>query len=93
MSLEAHVVLRKGTLDLDAEITAADDQVVVLLGPNAAGKTTILRALAGLIPLEAGKKINSLIKGSKIVILDKCGHVPQEEKPESVINEIENFVN
>jgi pimeloyl-ACP methyl ester carboxylesterase len=46
-----------------------------------------------LIPLEAGKRINSLIKGSKLVIIDKCGHVPQEEKPESVINEIENFVN
>lgn len=46
-----------------------------------------------LIPLEAGKKMNSLIKGSKLVVIEKCGHVPQEEKPESVIKEIENFVN
>ena len=29
--------------------------VVVLLGPNAAGKTTLLRALAGLIPIAAGR--------------------------------------
>src|ERR1700730_338580 len=35
-----------------------------------------------LIPLEAGRKINSLVKGSKLVIIEKCGHVPQEEMPE-----------
>lgn len=53
--LQAHVVLRKGTLQLDAELLAEAGEVVVLLGPNAAGKTTLLRALAGLIPLESGR--------------------------------------
>ena len=40
MSLDAVVGLRKGTLDLDVELRVASNGVVVLLGPNAAGKTT-----------------------------------------------------
>lgn len=57
MSLHAHVKLQKGTLDLDTVLTADDNQVVALLGPNAAGKTTFLRALAGLIPLVDGRVV------------------------------------
>jgi len=45
-----------------------------------------------LIPLEAGRKMNSLVKGSKLVIIEKCGHVPQEEMPERVVDEIEKFI-
>jgi pimeloyl-ACP methyl ester carboxylesterase len=45
-----------------------------------------------LIPLEAGRKMNSLIKSSKLVIIEKCGHVPQEEMPERVVEEITKFV-
>ncbi len=45
-----------------------------------------------LIPLEAGRKMNSLIKGSKLVILERCGHVPQEELPERVLDEMTKFM-
>ena len=45
-----------------------------------------------LIPLEAGRRMNSLIKGSQLVIIEKCGHVPQEEMPERVIDEITKFI-
>jgi len=48
MSLDASVGLRKGALELDVHLEVEGDGVVVLLGPNAAGKTTLLRALAGL---------------------------------------------
>jgi molybdate transport system ATP-binding protein len=57
VSLEAAVGLRKGTLELDVELDVPGDGVVVLLGPNAAGKTTLLRALAGLVPLERGRVV------------------------------------
>lgn len=55
MSLKAQVALTKGTLTLDVALRAESGSVVVLLGPNAAGKTTLLRALAGLVPLEHGR--------------------------------------
>ncbi|MEO8434458.1 MAG: alpha/beta hydrolase [Pyrinomonadaceae bacterium] len=45
-----------------------------------------------LIPLAAGQKMNLLIKGSRLVTLEKCGHVPQEEMPERVLNEINTFI-
>ena len=45
-----------------------------------------------LIPLEAGYKINKLIKESKLVVFDSCGHLPQEEMPARVVDEITKFI-
>ena len=36
------------------DLTIAAGEVVALLGPNGAGKTTMLRALSGLLPVNAG---------------------------------------
>jgi pimeloyl-ACP methyl ester carboxylesterase len=46
----------------------------------------------GLIPLAAGRTMNSLIKNSKLVIIENCGHVPQEEMPERVVEEVMSFI-
>jgi molybdate transport system ATP-binding protein len=54
VTLRAHIVVARGSLDLDVWINAAEGEVVALLGPNGAGKTTILRAVAGLLPVERG---------------------------------------
>jgi len=45
-----------------------------------------------VIPLAAGQKMNSLIKNSKLVVIEKCGHLPQEETPEPVLAEVVNFI-
>lgn len=45
-----------------------------------------------LIPLEAGKVMNERIKNSKLVTLEKCGHLPQEEMPEKVLTEMTSFM-
>lgn len=45
-----------------------------------------------LIPVAAGRKMNSLIKDSKLAIIEKCGHVPQEELPERVLDELTKFI-
>jgi molybdate transport system ATP-binding protein len=54
VTLDARVVVDRGTFRLDVALRIADGEVVALLGPNAAGKTTALRALAGLQPLTSG---------------------------------------
>jgi len=46
-----------------------------------------------VVPLGAGKKMHSLIKGSKFVAYKKVGHLPQEEAPKKLIKDISDFIN
>ncbi|EXG79701.1 ABC transporter ATP-binding protein [Cryptosporangium arvum] len=55
MSLDAHLLVDRGTFALDVAFTAEPGQVLGVIGPNGAGKTTLLRALAGLTPLTGGR--------------------------------------
>jgi molybdate transport system ATP-binding protein len=54
VSLDAHVVVERGGFSLDVPLSAAAGDVIAVLGPNAAGKSTLLRALAGLLPVTSG---------------------------------------
>ncbi len=55
MGLAASLAARAGTLELDAALTAEPGRPVALIGANAAGKTTLLRCLAGLHRPERGR--------------------------------------
>lgn len=55
VSLEANISVRREGFTLDAALSVAAGDVLVLLGPNGSGKSTLLGALAGLIPLSAGR--------------------------------------
>jgi molybdate transport system ATP-binding protein len=54
VTLDAHLRVTRGALDLDLPLRASDGDVVALLGPNGAGKTTALHALAGLVHVAGG---------------------------------------
>jgi molybdate transport system ATP-binding protein len=82
MSLAATVGLRKGTLELAVELEVESQGVVVLLGPNAAGKTTLLRALAGLVPLERGRVV---LDGVVLEDTSSGVRVPTEQRPVGVV--------
>lgn len=45
-----------------------------------------------VIPLSLGERFNSDIPGSKLVVIDKCGHVPHEEQPEKILPTITEFL-
>jgi ABC-type polar amino acid transport system ATPase subunit len=49
------IVRAARTLAEDVSFTAARGEVLVLRGPSGAGKTTVLRAIAGLDPIAAGR--------------------------------------
>ncbi len=42
-------------------------------------------------PLEAGRKMNTLIENSKLVIFENCGHLTAEEMPQKTVEEILKF--
>ena len=54
MTLRAHIVVAHGSLNLDMWLNVARGEVVALLGPDGAGKTTILRCIAGLMAIDRG---------------------------------------
>jgi len=57
MSLEASIAIVFDRLTVDVAFDVAAGEVVALLGPSGAGKTTILRGLAGLVPLTRGRVV------------------------------------
>jgi molybdate transport system ATP-binding protein len=75
--LDAHVVVRRGALQVDARVVAAPGETVAIVGPNGAGKSTVLRVLAGLTALAPGGHV--LVDGARI------DHLPVEERPVAVV--------
>ncbi len=49
------VLIRQGTFSLAADLEIAGKQIAAVLGPSGAGKSTLLSALAGFLPLGAGR--------------------------------------
>ena len=46
----------------------------------------------GLVPLAEGEQFNKDIAGSKLVVFDQCGHMPQIEKPAEFNTAVINFL-
>lgn len=54
MTLHAEVGLRLGAFTVDVELHVEPGEVLAVLGPNGSGKTTVLRTIAGLVPIDDG---------------------------------------
>jgi molybdate transport system ATP-binding protein len=60
--LSADVKVDYPTLSIDVALRGRAGDIIGMVGANGAGKTTVLRAIAGLQPLDAGRiEINSAI--------------------------------
>jgi molybdate transport system ATP-binding protein len=57
LGLQAQLGLTRGSFTLELEFSAASGEVLALVGQNGAGKSTVLAAIAGLIPLSRGEII------------------------------------
>jgi molybdate transport system ATP-binding protein len=55
VTLDAHVVVQRGSLGVDVEFSVGDGEVLAVLGPNGAGKSTVVRVLAGLLRPDGGR--------------------------------------
>lgn len=70
VNLEAHVVVRRPEFDINVELSGEAGDVVALLGPNGVGKTTCLRAMAGLQPIDDGH-----IQIGGVIVEDPSQHI------------------
>jgi molybdate transport system ATP-binding protein len=80
--LDAHLGVALGTFHLDAALRVGPGGVVAVLGPNGAGKTTALRALAGLLGLDAG---HVRLDGTTLDDPATGAHVPPERRAVGVV--------
>ncbi len=75
-----------------ARVQAGDDPVEPKI-PGIQAPTLILwGAEDRLIPLEAGRRLQSMLPHARLVVLEKCGHVPQEEMPQRFVLEVMGFI-
>lgn len=82
MSLQARLVVRRPTLELDVHLDVAAGEVVALVGPNGSGKSTTLHALAGLVPLHAGRVV---LDGTVLDDVESGTHVHAEARRTGVV--------
>ena len=82
MSLDARIEVQLGSLHLDVDLTVGTGEIVALFGPNGSGKSTVLRCLAGLLPVDNGR-----IAIDDVVLDDPAAGVMMlpEERPIGVV--------
>lgn len=91
------VTVRYGTAEAVRGITIAVDEgsVVSIIGANGAGKSTILKAISGLVPLTSGEIqfIGKKISGASPVSIVKLGiaHVPEGRRPFPYMSVLDNL--
>lgn len=96
-TLAARVVVRRHEFVLDSALTIASGEVVLLTGDNGVGKSTLLRAIAGSLPIDEG-----CIELSGVVVDDpdtgvfvppdrrSIGVVQQDARPFAHLTVLEN---
>lgn len=45
-----------------------------------------------IVPLPQAQRAHAMIEGSKLVVMDRCGHLPHEEYPEIWLSQVKSFL-
>jgi len=83
-ALQAALRVDRGAFALDVELAVPAGSVVALMGRNGAGKTTAVAALAGLVPIDAGRVV---LDDAVLEDVAAGASVPPELRPIGVVQQ------
>ena len=83
-TLEARLRVQRDGFLLDADLVVPAGGVVALMGRNGAGKSTAAGALAGLVPLSAGRIV---LDGAVLDDPEQDAWVPAERRPVGLVQQ------
>ncbi len=82
--LTASVRTKRGDIDIDVSMSVGSGEVLAVLGTNGSGKTGLILALAGLVPLDSGqvkygdRVLDDVATGIHVDAADRnVGYLPQ----------------
>jgi pimeloyl-ACP methyl ester carboxylesterase len=52
----------------------------------------VLGEIDRFVPLSVGRAYHSLIEGSRLVVVERAGHLPQEERPDETLDAIDTWL-
>jgi molybdate transport system ATP-binding protein len=76
------LVVRRGAFAVRASFRGRQGETVALLGPNGAGKSSVVAALAGVEPVDAGRVE---LDGRVLDDAETRAHVPERRRPVGVV--------
>lgn len=74
-------------------IPANSDEIIAKLKSITISTMLLWGREDAVIPLKAGELLDQALPDSRLVVLEHCGHIPQEEKPDETIAIISKFMN
>lgn len=73
-------------------IPANADELVAMVKTISVPTLIVWGREDAVIPLEAGERLHRAIPDSTLEVIEQCGHIPQEEKPDETISLIAKFL-
>ena len=75
------ILIADNRIDFLDKISEINIPVLVVTGKN-----------DRIVPEDDSQKINSILKNSRLILVDGCGHIPHEEKPDVFVDAVRNFI-
>jgi pimeloyl-ACP methyl ester carboxylesterase len=74
-------------------VPANSDEIIAKLSSITVPTLILWGKEDGVIPIKVAELLDQALPDSRLEVIEQCGHIPQEEKPEETISSISKFMN